>query len=48
MNKEKIEYKMLQLSADTHKLLKEYCKDKGFIMGHFVGQLIKQYINKKK
>jgi hypothetical protein len=50
MNKEKIEYKMLQISAETHTLLKEYCKDKGLIMGHFVGQIVKKYIetNKKK
>jgi hypothetical protein len=47
MNK-KDEYKMIQISADNHKLLKEYCKDRGFKMGHLVGQLIKQYINKKK
>jgi|LakMenEpi03Aug12_release.lakeMendotaPanAssembly.Ray.scaffolds.fasta_scaffold1494503_2 hypothetical protein len=47
MNK-KDDYKMLQISADNHKLLKEYCKEKGFKMGHLVGQLIKQYINKKK
>ncbi len=47
MNK-KDEYKMLQISAENHKLLKEYCKDRGFKMGHLVGQLIKQYINKKK
>ena len=45
-NKE--EYKMLQISADNHKLLKEYCKEKGFKMGHLVGRLIKEYINKKK
>lgn len=46
--KNRDDYKMLQISADTHKLLKEYCKEKGFKMGHLVGQLIKQYINKKK
>jgi len=49
MNK-KESYKMLQISTETHKVLKEYCKDKGLIMGHFVGQIIKKYIetNKKK
>ena len=46
--KKRDDYKMLQISADNHKLLKEYCKERGLKMGHFVGQLIKQYVNKKR
>jgi hypothetical protein len=42
------DYKMLQISADNHKLLKEYCKARGLKMGHLVGRLIKEYINKKR
>jgi hypothetical protein len=47
MNK-KDDYRMLQISADNHKLLKEYCKARGLKMGHLVGQLIRQYVNKKR
>ena len=46
--KNRDDYKMLQISADNHKLLKEFCKLHGLKMGHLVGQLIKQYINKRR
>lgn len=48
--KEKKEYKMLQLDAEIHKVLKDYCKWHGFGMKGFVQALIRQAIrdNKKK
>jgi hypothetical protein len=48
--KEKKEYKMLQLDAEMHKALRDYCKWHGFQMKGFVQALIRQAIrdNKKK
>lgn len=47
MSKEK-KTAMLQLPVEVHKMLKEYCKDKGFMMSGFVSALIKQRIAKEK
>lgn len=40
--KEKKEYKMVQMDAELHRYLKEYCKRHGFNMAGFVGALVKQ------
>jgi len=44
----KIEYAMLQLPKETHTLLKEHCKQHGFIMSSFVSNLINKTIKPKK
>lgn len=46
----KKEYKMVQLDAELHKILKEYTQRHGFSMSGFVSALIRQAIanNKKK
>jgi|688.fasta_scaffold05624_18 hypothetical protein len=44
----KQEYAMLQLPKRTHALLKEYCKQHGFIMSVFVSNLINKTIKDKK
>ena len=44
MNKQRDEYKMIQISAEIHKLLKEYCKTNGFKLGSFVYILIRKHI----
>ena len=41
-------YAMLQLDADIHKQLKEYCKQNGFIMSALVSNLIKKQIKSTK
>jgi hypothetical protein len=45
--KEEPKYKMLQLSAEVHTLLKEYCKKNNMIMGAYVATLIKKAIKQK-
>jgi hypothetical protein len=40
--------KMLQISEETHKMLKVYCDKHGFKMGGFVSALVKQAIFGKK
>ena len=42
--------KMIQVSEETHKMLKDYCDKHGFKMGGFVSALVKQAIfgNKNK
>lgn len=44
----KVDYAMLQLPKETHTLLKEYCKQHGFIMSSFVSNLINKSIKQKK
>jgi hypothetical protein len=39
-------YAMLQLSAEVHTLLKEYCKKNNMIMSSYVASLIKKAIKK--
>ena len=43
-------YAMLQLPADVHERLKEYCSHRGFILSGFVAALIRQALanNEKK
>jgi hypothetical protein len=45
---EKPKYKMLQLSEETHKLLKDYCKKHGYSLSGFVNSLINRTIKAKK
>jgi hypothetical protein len=45
--KEEKKYAMLQLDAQTHKMLKEYCKSQGFIMSTYVVNLIKKSLKGK-
>ena len=42
------QYGMIQVSAETHQLLKNYCEHHGFKLGGFVEAVIKQYIKGKK
>jgi predicted phosphatase len=44
---EKKKYGMLQLDADVHNALKQYCKSQGYIMSAFVNNLIKKAIKGK-
>jgi hypothetical protein len=44
----KPEYAMLQLPKETHNLLKEYCKQQGFIMSVYVSNLINKTLKPKK
>ena len=42
MNKK---YAMLQIDAEIHQLLKEFCKDKGYKMNGLVESLIKEKVS---
>lgn len=46
--KSKEDYKMLQLDANMHQALKEYCNQHGFIMKSFVQSLIRQALSNNK
>ena len=39
-------YKMLQLTEESHSMLKEYCKKNNMIMSAFVASLIRKAIKK--
>ena len=39
---------LVQISADTHKLLKEYCDEHGFKMSALTNNLIKKHIKSNK
>jgi hypothetical protein len=41
-------YGMIQVSTETHQLLKDYCNHHGFKLGGFIESIIKQYIKGKK
>ena len=41
-------YGMIQVSTETHQLLREYSQHHGFRMGGLVEAIIKQYIKGKK
>jgi hypothetical protein len=45
---DKPKYKMLQLSLETHTLLKDYCKKHGYSLSGFVNSLINRTIKSKK
>ena len=40
-------YKMLMLPEHVHKMLKDYCDEKDFIMSSFVSALIRQAVKNK-
>jgi hypothetical protein len=42
------DYRMLQLSVETHKVLKEYCKESGYKMTALVEKLIQKEIKQAK
>jgi hypothetical protein len=46
--KSETKFAMLQLDLETHKILKEYCNDKGLIMKKFVTKLILNTIKENK
>jgi hypothetical protein len=50
MRKDKSDYKMVQMDAELHKTLKQYCQHHGFSMSGFISALVRQAIanNKKK
>ena len=39
---------MLQIPIEVHQMLKEFCKERGFMMGALVSALIKQHIKGRK
>lgn len=39
-------YGMIQLPADVHERLRDYCKHHGFNIGGFVAALVRQAIHK--
>jgi hypothetical protein len=45
MNKK--DYKMIQVSAETHKLLKDYCVQHGFNMSGLIAKLVREQVKKK-
>ena len=38
-------YAMLQIDAEVHQMLKEFCKDKGYTMNGLVESLIKEKVS---
>ena len=50
MRKLKSDYKMVQMDAELHRYLKEYCKTHGFSMSGFIAACVRQAIanNKRK
>ena len=38
-------YAMLQIDAEVHQMLKEFCKDKGYKMNGLVESLIKEKVS---
>jgi predicted DNA-binding protein len=38
-------YTTIQIKKETHELLQEYCKERGYTLSGLVEQLIKQKIN---
>jgi predicted HicB family RNase H-like nuclease len=41
-------YAMLQIDAEVHQLLKEFCKDRGYKMNGLVESLIKEKVSPTK
>jgi hypothetical protein len=50
MRKAKEDYKMVQMDAELHKTLKQYCQHHGFSMAGFIAALVRQALanNKRK
>jgi hypothetical protein len=45
---EKQKYTTIQIKKETHTLLQEYCKERGFKLSGLVESLIKQKVNQPK
>jgi hypothetical protein len=45
---EKQKYTTIQIKKETHALLQEYCKERGFKLSGLVESLIKQKVNQPK
>ncbi len=48
MRKAKEDYKMVQMDAELHRYLKDYCKHHGFSMAGFVAALVRQALANNK
>lgn len=48
MRKAKSDYKMVQMDAELHRYLKEYCQRHGFTMAGFIAALVRQAITNNK
>jgi hypothetical protein len=50
MRKGREEYKMVQMDAELHRYLKDYCKQRGFTMSGLIASLVRQALanNKRK
>jgi hypothetical protein len=46
--KEKPKYKMIQVSEETHTMLKQYCQHHGFKISGLLTALVRQYVTKTK
>lgn len=46
MTQPKKQYGMIQIPADVHERLRDYCKKHGFVIGGFVASLVRQAIHK--
>ena len=41
-------YAMIQIDADVHQLLKEFCKDKGYKISGLIETLVKEKVESSK
>ena len=50
MTQSKKQYGMVQIPADVHERLRDYCKHNGFVIGGYLAALIRQSLanNQKK
>ena len=48
MRKAKSDYKVIQMDAELHRYLKEYCQRHGFKMSGFIAALVRQAITNNK
>jgi hypothetical protein len=48
MRKAKEDYKMVQMDAELHRYLKEYCQRHGFSMSGFIAALVRQALANNK
>jgi hypothetical protein len=48
MRKSKSDYKMIQMDAELHKYLKEYCSRHGFTLSGFIAALVRQALSNNK
>ena len=48
MRKLKSDYKMVQMNAELHRYLKQYCQTHGFTLSGFVAALVRQALKDNK